>query len=198
MEPTNGAETFSLIQNDESPFAAHRVAVGQTKSRIACNEIGDRMKCRSPLPSTVVVILVLLVRVTVIEAAGAPPNGFRSFKWGASPDGGLKKIAGPTDGVTMYAPASGKTLPPLFGLPVSEEAYSFSRGKFYSGSAWFDGRENFTKVKAALFKEFGQPAFANENTSVWKWKWPNSKIEVQLSYQAKFSRTTITFVNNAI
>jgi len=135
------------------------------------------MKCRSPLPSTVVVILVLLVRVTVIEAAGAPPNGFRSFKWGASPDGGLKKIAGPTDGVTMYAPAS---------------------GKFYSGSAWFDGRENFTKVKAALFKEFGQPAFANENTSVWKWKWPNSKIEVQLSYQAKFSRTTITFVNNAI
>jgi len=27
MEPTNGAETFSLIQNDESPFAAHRVAV---------------------------------------------------------------------------------------------------------------------------------------------------------------------------
>lgn len=138
-------------------------------------------------------------RTNPIHAA-APPGGFRNLKWSSSPNARLKKYSGPTsDGITMYLPASFKIkpLPPLFDCEVAEEAYSFSYGKFYSGSAWFDGKANFEKVKAALVSTYGQPSFANEKLAFWKWKWPG-KIEVQLTYQAKFSRTTVTFVNEAI
>ena len=128
-----------------------------------------------------------------------PPNGFRSIKWGSSPSASLKKYSGPTsDGITMYVPASSKALSSLFETPIAEELYSFANGKFYSGSAWFDGPANFEKVKAVLLKTYGQPSFANEKLSLWKWKWLGNKIEVHLSYQSKFSRTTVTFLNDAI
>jgi hypothetical protein len=149
--------------------------------------------------SVAVLVLGFLLIVPTVSLAAEPPTGFRDLKWGSSPSASLKKFSGPTsDGITMYVPASGKTPPPLFGTPVAEEAYSFSRGKFYSGSAWFDGQANFEKLKTALVKAYGQPSFANEKMNLWKWKWPRSQIEVHLSYQEKFSRTTVTFVNNAI
>ncbi|MCI0721537.1 MAG: hypothetical protein L0338_21580 [Acidobacteria bacterium] len=132
------------------------------------------------------------------DSPSRPPVGFRSFEWGSSPWSGLKKVAGPTDGVVMYVPMEGSSLPPLFDLPVAEEAYSFSNGKFYSGSSWLDGPENFQKLKTALTRTFGQPAFANAYLSLWKWKWPGSGVEVHLSYQAKVSRTNVTFANNDI
>jgi hypothetical protein len=124
------------------------------------------------------------------------PVGFRVFKWGVSPISSLKKISEPTDGVIMYRPAEKPAA--LYGLPVAEEAYSFSNGKFYSGSAWLDGQDNFTKVKAALTREFGPTSFESETTKVWKWRWPNTQIEVTLSYQEHLMRTTVTFENKAI
>lgn len=145
-----------------------------------------------------VLFLVLLLATPAISGAAEPPTGFRNFNWGSSPSASLKKISGPSDGITIYVPASGKALAPLFEVPVAEEAYSFSKGKFYSGSAWFDGHGNFEKVKAALVKAYGQPAFINDKLALWKWKWPGKQIEVDLSYQANFARTTVTFVNNAI
>lgn len=148
---------------------------------------------------TVVLILGFLLADPVMSSAAEPPNGFRNLKWGSSPSASLKKFSGPTsDGITMYVPASGKAPSPMFETPVAEEAYSFSNGKFYSGSAWFDGRGNFEKVKAALLKTYGQPSFANEKMNLWKWKWRGNKIEVHLLYQSKFSRTTVTFLNDAI
>ncbi len=145
------------------------------------------------------VLLGLLLSAVTIVNATEPPKGFRTFKWGVPPSSALKKLSGPTaDGVTIYVPASGKTLQPLFEVQVSEEAYSFSNGKFYSGSAWLDGQGNFEKMKAALIKAYGQPSFVNEGLSLWNWKWPGSQIEVHLSYQKKFSRTTVTFVNNSM
>ena len=147
---------------------------------------------------TVAALVAGLLIFPIAAGPAEPPKGFRSIKWGSSPSGGLKKMGGPTDGVTMYVPASSKSLPPLFELPVAEEAYSFSEGKFYSGSAWLDGQENFHKMKAALTKAYGQPSFVNERLNLWKWKWPGSQIEVHLSHQTKFSRTTVTFVNNGI
>lgn len=132
-------------------------------------------------------------------AAAPAPTGFRSLTWGSRVPEGLKKLTGPTsDGTSLYVPRAGGKVAPLFGLPVAEEAYSFTHGKFYSGSAWFDGRGNFEKAKAALMSAYGQPTFANPSMDLYKWKWPGSKVEVHLYYQAKFARTTVTFLNNAI
>ena len=111
----------------------------------------------------------------------------------------LKKYSGPTfDGITGYVQVTGKTPSPLFETPVVEELYSFANGKFYSGDAFLDGRDNFAKVKAALYQAYGQPSFVNEKLGIWKWKWQGTKIEVHLSYQTKFSRTWVTFQNYAI
>ena len=141
----------------------------------------------------------LLIAPAIVGAVVEPPNGYRALKWGASPSANLKKFSGPTsDGTTLYIPAAGKAPPSMFESPVAEEMYSFSHGKLYGGSAWFDGIGVFKKVRAALIKMYGQPSFSNEGMNLWKWKWPGNKIEVHLSYQPKFSRTTVTFLNNAI
>lgn len=150
------------------------------------------------ISATVAALVSWLLILPIAAGAVEPPKGFRSITWGSSPSSGLKKMAGPNDGVTMYVPASSKSPPPLFELPIAEEVYSFSKGKFYSGSAWLDGQETFEKMKAVLTKTYGQPSFANERLKLWKWKWPGTQIEVHLSYQTKFSRTTVTFVNNGI
>ena len=151
------------------------------------------------LKSTVVLILGFLLLVPVVSLAAKSPDGFRNLKWGSAPSTALKKYAGPmADGITMYIPASGKAPAPLFETPVAEELYSFVNGKFFSGSSWFDGPANFGKVRAALIKLYGQPSFANEKLQLWKWKWQGRKIEVHLSYQSKFSRTTVTFLNDGI
>ncbi|MCI0626496.1 MAG: hypothetical protein L0387_33420 [Acidobacteria bacterium] len=122
--------------------------------------------------------LVYASLLPVLAQPANPPDGFRSFRWGTSPGPGLRKMAGPTDGVVLYVPAGGKTPPPLFELPVAEEAYSFSNGRFYSGSAWLDGENNFKKMKVALTRKFDQPSFSNERLNLWKWRWPRSGVEV--------------------
>jgi hypothetical protein len=142
-------------------------------------------------------MLLLFVAISV-SATGEPPTGFRNFKWGAPPRSGLKKFMGPTDeGLTMYVPVS-KKLEPLFDIPVAEEGYSFVHGKFYQGDAYLDGEPNLQRMKDALVKAFGNPSFTNESLKIWKWKWPNKSIEIQLYFQAKFARTTVTFSNSAI
>jgi len=146
-----------------------------------------------------VAFLISFLSVSVSAATPEPPSGFRTTKWGAPPAGGLKKLMGPTsDGTSMYVPSSGKKPQPLFDIPVAEEAYSYTMGKFFSGSAWLDGQANLEKMKVALSKVYGPPSFANEQSYLWKWKWPAKKTEVHLYYQSKFSRTTVTFLNNGI
>ncbi|RYG15548.1 MAG: hypothetical protein EOO07_15155 [Chitinophagaceae bacterium] len=134
------------------------------------------------------------------QATNNIPNDFRGLKWGSAPSSNLKKLPGPTsDETATYIPSSQKSLLPFFTIAVSEEAYSFSHGKFYSGSLWIEGKENLEKVKDSLIKEFGKPSFENEKMSIWKWKWkwPLSKIEIKLYHQVKSSKTTVTYTNNA-
>ena len=134
-----------------------------------------------------------------IAATEQPPTGFRNYKWGTTRHSGLKRIMEPTDeGLTMYVPATPKKPDPMFDIPVIEEDYSFVHGKFYSGDVYLDGEANLQKMKAALIKNFGNPTFTNDNLKVWKWKWPKQQIEIQLYFQAKFARTTVTFSNSAI
>lgn len=151
------------------------------------------------LQSFVGILLVLFLFAPTMSSAADPPDGFRYLKWGASPTTGLKKFFGPTsDGTTLYIQAPGKAPAPMFKAPVAEELFSFSHSKFYRGNAWFDGSGNFEKVKAALFSTYGRPSFVNEKLYLWKWKWPGNKVEVQLNYQLSSSRTTVTFLNDAV
>src|SRR5258706_7903590 len=149
-----------------------------------------------------VTIIHVIFGLLLVGAMGAyaaeAPNGFRSLQWGAAPSGGMRPVGPTKDELSIYVPASGASLPPLFGIPVAEESYSFSKGKFYSGSAWLDGQENFEKMKASLTKAYGTPSFVNEKLYLWKWKWPGNRIEIDLLFQPKDTRKTVTFLNDAI
>ncbi len=153
---------------------------------------------RNQSPSTSRVSVVRPVPVSVKHDVEEPPTGFRNFNWGSPPRGGIKKTGDFDEGLTMYVPTGATKIAPLFDLPVAEEDYSFSYRKFYSGDAYLDGEVNFQKMKATLIEKFGTPSFTNESLGVWKWKWPNSAVEVDLTYQANFARTTVTFENSAI
>jgi hypothetical protein len=140
----------------------------------------------------------LFLLATAAKADG-PPTGFRDVKWGSAPRASLKKFSGPTDdGLTLYMPVNLKNLPPLFDVPVTEEDYQFIHGKFYSGDAYLDGEANLQKMQAALIKTFGPPSLANESLRIWKWKWPKSAVEIDLYYQARFAKSTVTFTNKSI
>lgn len=133
---------------------------------------------------------------SLAQQPGTPPKGFRDYAWGQAPSKDLKKVAGPSDGVIMFVPPASNKPAPLFGVPVSEEAYSFSSNRFYLGQAWLDGKANFDKMTVELTKRYGPPSFSSPRIALWKWTWPNSRIEVHLYYEKKFARTTVTFLNN--
>ena len=85
--------------------------------------------------------------------------------------------------------------PPGFGIkakPFRPMASSNQTG------VYLDGKQNFDKVKADLIKQYGEPTVANPRIWLWKWKWKDSKIEVMLSYQERFARTTVGFQNKGI
>jgi hypothetical protein len=155
------------------------------------------VEIRTGLPTFSIFATALLL-ASAAAGLGEAPTGFRNFKWGNPPRGAIKKFSGPTDeGLTVYIPLSKKP-EPLFDIPVAEEEYSFVHGRFYQSDAYFDGEPNLYKMKAALIRAFGNPSFTNESLKIWKWKWPNKQIEIQLYFQAKFARSTVTFSNSAI
>jgi len=146
--------------------------------------------------SIVVAVLGFLLLGSAVASPADAPKGFRHLTWGASPSQHLKKIpAPPTGGITLYQPRPGKPLPPLFKVPVAEEAYSFSNGKFFGASAWLDRKENFEKITTALIKTYGQASVTDERKNLKIWKWPDSPVEVRLTYNEKYSRATVTYFN---
>lgn len=143
-------------------------------------------------------ILAIAFNATVYAGASEPPNSFLGVRWGEAPPVQSIKIMGPSgEGTAMYGPNSVKATQ-FLGLQVMEEAYFYNNGKFYSGSVWLEGQENFARMKAALFKKYGYPTFTNDKLFIWKWQWPERKIEVQLNYQAKNSRATVSYTNSGI
>lgn len=155
-------------------------------------------------------VLAVLVSVFVwpaaVDAGTVPPEGFRGLTWGAAPDQRLQaQPVTDSNGIAVYLPRAVKRPKPLLGIPVAEEAYSFSGGKFFSGSAWVDGKANFARAKKAFEKRYGAPLqkaahydrdkLADENRSLAIWTWRDSPIEVRLSFNEQFARTTVTFLN---
>ena len=156
-------------------------------------------------------LVTLGLLLFVGSAAAQPteaPKGFRDLAWGAAPTKKLKKNPGPANGdLAVYRPRVKNPLP-LFDVPVAEEAYSFSKGRFFSANAWLDGRNNFERIKSALTKKYGQPAetvnnygrfsVIGERRNLWLWKWPDSPVEIRLAYSEKFSRATVTYLNPSV
>jgi hypothetical protein len=139
-------------------------------------------------------VLDSLVKKNINIPRKEAPRGFRSFVWGDPPQENLKKLYDFTDG-TMYAPPPGEPLEELLGIGVFEEAYSFSENRFYSGDAWLDGYDSYEKAKKAICAQYGPPTFVNEKLFILRWKWPDEGIEISLSFQKRFERTTVKFSN---
>ena len=149
--------------------------------------------------SVVAVVIVLQFLASVLASAADAPQGYRNLPWAASPGKSLEKEPGPyAADVALYRPRPGNTLAPLYAIPVAEEVYSFMQGRFFSASAWLDGRDNFGKISTALMEAYGQPAVTDEHRHLRIWKWPDSPVEVRLSYSDKFSRATVTCINTRL
>jgi len=121
------------------------------------------------------------LRVATAAQSTPAPVGFLGYKWGdplrAVRTKALIEIVGPNhEGVTSYSVNSTDS---LFGLPIKEEGYWFSRGRFSEGVAWIARNQSLKAAKDALVKAFGPPTFASEQ--LWKWHWPNTGVTAQLN-----------------
>jgi hypothetical protein len=151
-------------------------------------------------------LLLVLVSgcATTSETDPGPgaPLGFRGISWGSPPGSGLQdRPVSQTGDVAIYQLAAGNKPRPLFGVAVAEEVYVFHSNQFYMGSAAIDGEANFKRVMAALTKNYGEPTTLVDGGGVWevwKWRWPDSKAQVQLSFSKKYQRSKVNFVNSAI
>lgn len=121
-----------------------------------------------------------------VAADGPAPTEFRGLKWGAAPTKSLKKIS-----ENVWTTPTQKALPPYLEIPVAEDAYLFDNNKLFGGQLFFDGADNLAKLKAVLVKQFGRPDFSNESLQLFKWKWAASAVEVTLSHQSRFQRSTL-------
>ncbi len=149
-----------------------------------------------------------------MDADPGAPQGFGELSWGESPGNELQnQTVAITGDLSVCRPASSTRQRQLLGVPVAEEAYTFYKGQFYSGSAWLDGDENFNRIKAALTRRYGEPAkqvagYDRRSTTsepqrsaykdMWVWQWPDSAAEVRLSFHAIHRRATVTYINEAI
>jgi hypothetical protein len=130
-------------------------------------------------------------KTAVVQAPnGPPPAEFRGVKWGIAPTKMMQKVG---DGVYKNP---NKNLNPYFNIPVAEEGYLFEDGKLFAVQLFFDGADNFAKLKAALTKQFGTPNFANERSNIFSWKWKNPEVVLKLYYQEKFQRTTVSLTKS--
>jgi hypothetical protein len=149
--------------------------------------------------SVVVIAIVFQFLGSVVASAADAPKGYRDLPWAASPGKYLKKEPAPyAADVALYRPRPGNALAPLYEVPVAEEVYSFKQGRFISASAWLDGKDNFDKIKTALMEAYGQPAVVDEHKHLRIWQWPDSPVEVRLSFNDKFARATVTYVNTRL
>ena len=133
-------------------------------------------------------LLLLAVTLSGAFAADGPaPAEFRGLKWGSAPTKSLKKVSR-----DVWTTGKG-TQNSFLEIPVAEDAYMFENNKLFGGQLFFDGADNFSKLKRVLITQFGPPDFANNSRQIFKWKWAASGVEVTLYYQSNFQRTTISF-----
>ena len=178
-----------------NPSKSKRAPVGRTPRVLALSPAQFAVTLCAVF-SLVVAAVLALARVgntkTSFESAALPvasstrsnpaPAGFISYKWGDSlptlHTAAFTKILGPNhEGLTTY---SVKRTGSLLGLPVKEENYWFSQGRFYEGVAWVASNQSLKAARDALVKVLGPPSFSSERLQLWKWNWPQSGVTAQL------------------
>lgn len=137
------------------------------------------------------VVALALPATAAFPASGAPPDGFRDKRWGTHSTAGLQPHAVASEKVVVYRRTAGQPLPPLLGVPVRDESYSYSNGRMFNGIAYFSGQDSLAKLKEALTRAYGPPDVVNEAQGIWRWKWPSRSIEVMLT------RGSASFTQNA-
>lgn len=76
-----------------------------------------------------------------------------------------------------------QNVPPIFGVPVSEQMLHWSYRKFFGGVVWiYNYKESdLKKLRAALINQYGQPTFENQEAHITNWKWADKKLEIMLT-----------------
>jgi hypothetical protein len=85
-----------------------------------------------------------------------------------------------TDNMDMFAQR--QNVPPIFGVQVSEQVFTWSHRKFWTGNIYiYDYKpSDLERLRAALIENYGQPTFNKKRLT--KWAWPDKKLEISLSF----------------
>jgi GYF domain 2 len=124
-----------------------------------------------------------------------PPSGYRGFRWGDAPTGSLKKRHEGSDGNVHYSIQDGAKSGPLFGVPVMDELFFFSKGRFYGAMTFLEGKDNAEIMREELTRRFGRPSFQSSSANLLKWQWKDGPIDIYWMYQEDHERTTVSFAN---
>ena len=124
-------------------------------------------------------------------ATGLAPPDFRGIPWGGAVTEALVKTdaAGATGTVEVYRNKS-KELKPYLGVPITDEAYYFARGKLTGGLLFCKGEVNFTKLKDSLTTLYGPPE--NPKPEFYVWQWTQTQALISIAYNKKFQYTTVS------
>jgi len=136
-----------------------------------------------------------------------PPDAFRGVKWNSTLPSDQKLqtmvLAGcaaiivqknltdtppcshmhiDTDDIDLFTQR--QSVPPIFGVPVSEQVFEWSNQKFWMGEVFiYDYHaDDLAKLRDALVNRYGKPTFANEQVHMTRWAWPSKKLEIVLTF----------------
>ena len=125
----------------------------------------------------------------VEKLLSTPPTEVAGIKWGGGPTSALKPYSPGPDRLAIFVPKAAPQA--LEGVPVKEADYRFDQGRFYAADLYIDGDDNRDAVKAALAKRYGFLSYY-EAVNSYAWAWPGRRITIEMNYEAKSKRTTVT------
>lgn len=131
-----------------------------------------------------------------LPEAGAvpPPTDFRYLDWGSRPTSHMRLLTGPDgDGLSLYGSTEETPLFPLYGCKVDSECYHYEHDRLYGVSVFLDGKDAFDQGRYEWSATYGPPAFVSGDGHLYKykWKWPDERAELMLSYEAQHDRVSV-------
>ena len=129
---------------------------------------------------TLVFLLIISVCVAIPALAFQnEPDGFRGIKWGTNlselPDMVLTEDVGDEK---FYTRKSDKMK--IGEADIGRISYRFYKNRFCGVLVGFTGSSNFTKLKAVLFDQYGQPEQTNQFME--KYSWLGGSVVIALHY----------------
>lgn len=130
--------------------------------------------------------------ICVGKPLAPPPTGAGGIRWGARPSSNLKPLSPATeDGLAVFIP---KVPPVNFeGVTVAEADYDFDHGRLFAAHFYIDGEARRDAILTAYLKKYGTPQAYDEEAGTYAWKWPTSPVAVNINYDAKHTRSMLSF-----